>query len=1017
MIPETLKIKGIYSYRHETTIDFEKLTDAGLFGIFGKVGSGKSTVLEAISYAMYGETERLNNRDSKLYNMMNLRSDELEIDFILRHQNERYRFVANARRNSRNFLDITKNERKAYQWKDEQWSPLQSADATEIIGLRYEHFKQIVIIPQGKFNEFVQLSATDRTKMLRELFPLERFDLRDPVNRLHAAAKTAITSLEGRLQELAEYSSENLKSVEQELKSHQHKLKEKRAALEGQEQELKKAAELKKLTASISEAREQLTKLQQQKADFDALKKQVDTYEKVRLRYEALLDRLNEIEREIERLQKQEQKLVHDLQKVQQKMNDAVTRQKQIFDQNGDEEMHKQHLAGTEKALSIKNSQQELENLNKQLQQNRERLEKVQNEWNSRKKDRDQQQQALIKLREQLPDESALYALQNSFKDEDNFRQQLKTAQQEHENVNKLIEELTAQRIQILEGIADHLQIKGNYSELKLNEARTAVQKAIEKKNITLQKLQKQKEALDVKSGLAAHAQSLKPGEKCPLCGAVEHPEPYSDEALSKEKYDVQEQISRQEQHRDSLNEALIQLNGLEDRFKKEGGQLEVREKQVDEAQKLLEQCLEDRKELPIQFSREELSTALEKLKQQKSDVQKLEKSISQLDKQLEDQSVIEKIKQEIQEQANHKAGLESRIDLQKTEIAESWLTLTKAQLQAKQQEVQTSLEKLQKLTSDIQQLEKQQQRQEVEQAGTKKQLVAQHELKAAREEEIKEKIQADGFRERSAVVEILQQALDVGGSRKKIETFYQKLHTKESRLQELEKELGNQQFDIEAYQALEKAVTEQREQITQMETKTGALQGQLNVLKEKLELKNQLTKELDAQEKRKSNLDVLVKLFRGDGFVRYVSQIYLEQLCAIANDRFRKLTHNQLELDIDEKYNFIVRDFLHDGRTRLLKTLSGGQTFQAALSLAMALSEQIQHYQNVKQQFFFMDEGFGSLDRDSLSLVFDTLKQLRKEQRIVGIISHVEELQTEIDRFLMVENDEEEGSRVKFIG
>ncbi len=1017
MIPEILKIKGIYSYRHETTIDFEKLTDAGLFGIFGKVGSGKSTVLEAVSYAMYGETERLNNRDSKLYNMMNLRSDELEIDFTLRHQNERYRFVANARRNSRNFLDISKNERKAYQWKDEQWSPLQSADATEIIGLRYEHFKQIVIIPQGKFNEFVQLSATDRTKMLRELFPLERFDLRDPANRLHAAAKTAITSLEGRLQELAEYSSENLKSVEQELKSHQHKLKEKRAALAGQEQELKKAAELKKLTASISEAREQLTKLQQQKADFDTLKKKVDTYEKVRLRYEALLDRLNEIEREIASLQKQESKQVQDLQKVQQKMNDAVTAQKQILDQNGDEEKHKQQISGVEKALSIKNSQQELENLNNQMQQNRENLEKIQNEWDNRKKERDQHQQELLKLREQLPDESALYALQNSFKDEDNFRQRLKTAQGEHENVKKLIEELTTQRIQILGSIADHLEIEGNYSELKLNEARTAVQKSIGIKKDTLQKLQKQKENLDVKSGLAAHAQSLKPGEKCPLCGASEHPEPYSDEALTKEKYNLQEQISRQEQHREALNEALIQLNGLEDRFKKEGGQLEVRKKQVDEAQKVLNQCLEDRKKLPIQFSREELSTALEKLKQQKADVQKLEKSIHQLDKQLEDQSVIEKLKQEIQEQTNHMAGLESRIELQKTEVDESWLTLTKVQLQTKQQEVQTSLEKLQKLTSDIQQLEKQQQRLEVEQAGTKKQLTAQQELKTAREEEIEEKMQADGFSQRSEVLEILKQALDVGGSRKNIEAFYQQLHTQESRLQELENELGNQKFDTEAYEVLEKAVTEQREQITQMETKTGALQGQLKVLNEKLELKNRLAKDLDAQEKRKSNLDVLVKLFRGDGFVRYVSQIYLEQLCAIANDRFRKLTHNQLELDIDEKYNFIVRDFLHDGRTRLLKTLSGGQTFQAALSLAMALSEQIQQYQNVKQQFFFMDEGFGSLDRDSLSLVFDTLKQLRKEQRIVGIISHVEELQTEIDRFLMVENDEEEGSIVKFVG
>ena len=1017
MIPEALKIKGIYSYRHEAVINFEQLTDAGLFGIFGKVGSGKSTVLEAISFAMYGETERLNNRDSKLYNMMNLRSNELEIDLTLRHLNERYRFVATARRNSKNFTEITKSERKAYHWNEGQWMPLESADATEIIGLRYEHFKQIVIIPQGKFNEFVQLSASDRTKMMRELFPLDRFDLREPVSRLHAETKTAITALEGRLQELTEYSPEKMKALEQELATHQQDIKKKKTNLSEQETALKKATELKKLNAAFIETRNQIAELNQQKSGIDVLKRQVDTFEKVRLRYGAILQRLSEIEQEIERLKKQEQIQEQELQAVGGKMKQAQTRHKEILDQNGDEENHKQHIAGAEKALDIKNSQKAIEHLNEQLQHERENLEKVQEEWNKRKKERNEKQQSLLKIREQLPDESVLYALQNSFKEEDNLRQRLKTAQEEHESVHRLIEELKTQRIEIVKSVAQYLQLKKPYSELMLSEARLAFQEAVENKKVTLEKLQTLKSDLDVKSGLAAHAQSLKPGEKCPLCGATEHPEPYSDEALTKEKHDVQEQIDAQQKHREALNEALIQLNGLEDRFKKERDQRKSREKQVEEAQKMLSQCIEDRENLSVQFSRDQLTVALESLKQQKSDVQKLEQSIQQLDQQLEDQSNIETLKQKIQEKTNKMAGLESRIELQKGEVDESWLTLSTGQLQAKQKDVRESLEKLFELTSGIQELEKQYQRLEVELSGTNKQLKAQQELKSERESEINEQLKVDGFKDRSEITGILAQAIDIDESREKIEGFYQQLHTNEARLKELEKEIGDQQFDEEAYRKLEKQVSEQREHLSQMETKTGELQSQLKVLKEKLQLKLQLTKDLEIQEKRKSNMDVLSRLFRGDGFVKYVSQIYLEQLCAIANERFRKLTHNQLELDIDEKYNFIVRDFLHDGRTRLLKTLSGGQTFQAALSLAMALSEQIQQYHKVKQQFFFMDEGFGSLDRESLSLVFDTLKQLRKEQRTVGIISHVEELQTEIDRFLMVENDEEEGSRIKFVG
>ncbi len=107
------------------------------------------------------------------------------------------------------------------------------------------------------------------------------------------------------------------------------------------------------------------------------------------------------------------------------------------------------------------------------------------------------------------------------------------------------------------------------------------------------------------------------------------------------------------------------------------------------------------------------------------------------------------------------------------------------------------------------------------------------------------------------------------------------------------------------------------------------------------------------------------------------------------------------------------MRDFLNNGQVRSVKTLSGGQTFQASLSLALALAESIQKQNQTNQNFFFLDEGFGSQDKDSLQTVFNTLKSLRNEDRIVGVISHVEELQQEIDIFLDIYNDEEQGSQI----
>jgi exonuclease SbcC len=154
--------------------------------------------------------------------------------------------------------------------------------------------------------------------------------------------------------------------------------------------------------------------------------------------------------------------------------------------------------------------------------------------------------------------------------------------------------------------------------------------------------------------------------------------------------------------------------------------------------------------------------------------------------------------------------------------------------------------------------------------------------------------------------------------------------------------------------------------------------------------------------------------LFKASGFVNYISTVYLQNLCNAANDRFFRLTRQKLSLEITADNNFQVRDFMNDGKVRSVKTLSGGQTFQASLSLALSLADNIQQITRSNQNFFFLDEGFGSLDKESLDVVFDTLKTLRRENRIVGVISHVEEMQQEIEAHLRIENDTERGSLIR---
>ena len=122
MIPVQLTINGLYSYKEAQTVDFETPMSAGLFGIFGGVGSGKSSLLEAILFVLYDRSDRLNKAgDNRYYNMLNLQSNELIIDFIFyagdNHKNK-YRFYFKAVRKKRHFEKVEVKDRSYYQWRE-----------------------------------------------------------------------------------------------------------------------------------------------------------------------------------------------------------------------------------------------------------------------------------------------------------------------------------------------------------------------------------------------------------------------------------------------------------------------------------------------------------------------------------------------------------------------------------------------------------------------------------------------------------------------------------------------------------------------------------------------------------------------------------------------------------------------------------------------------------------------------------------------------------------------------------
>ena len=1021
MIPVSLTIKGLYSYQEAQAIDFEKLTEGQLFGIFGAVGSGKSSILEAISFALYGETERLNLRENRGYNMMNLKSDELLIDFVFRNYDSReYRFMVKGKRNKKDFEKVDSFDRTAYEFKDGNWIPLESAAAEKIIGLSYENFRRTIIIPQGKFQEFLQLTDKHRTEMLKEIFQLDKYEFFYQTASLEKKNNEAIQNLKGRLSHFESATQELINEKEILVTELAESLDKEKAILKEQKTAAGEQELLKKLFEDLESSRKQLDHLKADEKLYAQQAKKISDYDYCHRHFKDSLNRKRELEESVSRRKKAIIELKGSYDTCCRELEELQNQSVQVSEAFLKQDEQKEVLNDYRLILQLLQLKEGIAALTSRITLGQLEVDKTL----AKKKASEEKIAALkLQLREQkaeLPDLGVLADLRTWYLKKDlvcknitGLRNDLKGLE---EQIREVAKEIHAQLalpalVNVEKGGAPHYytdQVK-------------ALRKEVQEKQ---EALRNQVDHYNLQVKLGEFSAKLNNEEPCMLCGSTHHPSVLKVEDVEESILFTRTEINRHRDLDQSYEGILNKLSGFINREQHLVQQAEaVQNKlsgEIAAEQKLAESfvwqsfTMDDQQKVEDAFSNAaKLASALGALEK---NMEAEDSNLQAANKDFEKYSfAIEGLRNQLIGKTAESKTLQGQV---KKLVLADHLDSSEDAIRGKAEELSREIsrvkEQFEQLTGKINdhRLLKgslQERKNSAEQELDSEEKIYRELIRA-----IDTALETSEYQTCDEVILILGDTADYDQLKAQLKLYNEQFFAAKQLFAELETKASGKSFDPGVFNQLLENISELTEKLEQVNTEFIKERSALEQVKKDYAQKILLEAEHDKLQHRASNLSTLKNMFKGGGFVSYISSVYLQNLCRAANERFYKLTRQQLRLEVTDKNDFQVRDFLNNGKVRSVKTLSGGQTFQASLSLALALAESVQQQNKAEQNFFFLDEGFGSLDKDSLQVAFDTLKSLRKENRIVGIISHVEDLQQEIDVYLKVFNDAFSGSKIE---
>ena len=995
MKPIKLSIEGVFSYRTRQEIDFTKLSSEGIFGIFGNTGSGKSSIVEAIIFALYGKIERVSG---KQIDLINLQSNKAVIDFEFEVSGKAYRVVVNLTRTSSGHS----TKKLFYQKQEGQYRAMEEKISGEqLTGLSYDNFCRVVIIPQGKFQDFLTLTSGERTKMLKEIFPsLKKYDLSNTLRAMREETEGMQKEKMGQLNSYSEYTIEALNERKEQYAVVEQQYKDLEILIKNLKEDLDSRKTLFDAFKKQEELSQNFNRLKLNEENISALKDRLDQYRKTNRVFGSLLTKYDDLLLRKKRTSDLFSELslqVADLEKKKQSLEEELAA---LQKENEQTPLQQQEADNLKTLADLRELESTMAILDKKMKDEQKRLENGKACVAAEESKKQNKEKEIADKESRLLNAEEFRSVRDWFAKNQRLNEDLARLRKENQDLCK-------KKNDCLSPFGD---ISPDNPEAELQQRLQDTEEQISKAENLLSDY-------NVKQALCQYSKALSSNEPCPLCGSLSHPHPAEladvDEHLKQIKSTIRDLKARKE----TLEKAVASLDFYSKQIQSKQEQInslqqdiETHKRQFVWANYLGKSSLEitqmENEDIRLQSELKELRSALaaidrnirkysEALKQIENSVEQSRNALTkhqgrkeELGKNLSEEFVLQYAQVDVNQLNEQRQKLLAVLEKRNAVLAERNAVLSKQNAVLFQREGERNSCK-QNLETIIGETDK-------------------------CESEIERQIACGGFQSLESVRQILSSSFDEDDAQKQIDNFNRQMIEFSSQLAALsEQTSGKDRPAEENIKSDEQTLSQKEKEFKSCIANKGGIEKEINLFETKLSQKTELEKEMKKAEARLDALNKLSQMFKGDKFIQFISTVYLEQLCAKANERLQIITNNKFAIRYWEE-NFEVIDNLNSGKTRSLKTLSGGQIFQASLCMALALVDTIRLNSDTREDFFFLDEGFGTQDNESIELIFKSLVSLRQENKIVGLISHSEILKEKISYNIAVRLDQNEGSLIE---